>query len=67
MTLKITPATAVDTAYHWRSIASDPPPEGVKLQLVHVCYGVAVYGVYHRDSDWTHWAPLPTFKPTATD
>ena len=67
MTLKISPTTASDTAYHWRSIASDPPPQGVKLQLINERYGVAVYGTWHTGSDWTHWAPLPTFKPTATD
>ena len=67
MTLKISPTTAADTAYHWRDIASDPPPQGVKLQLIHARYGVAAYGIYNHADYWTHWAPLPTFKPTATD
>ena len=67
MTLKISPTTASDTAYHWRDIACDPPPQGVKLQLIHQRYGVAAYGTWKPTSDWTHWAPLPTFKPTATD
>ena len=67
MTLKVSPTTAADTAYHWRDIACDPPPQGVKLQLIHQRYGVAAYGIYNRNDYWTHWAPLPTFKPTATD
>ena len=62
MTLKISPTTASDTAYHWRDIASDPPPQGVKLQLINERYGVAAYGTWKPASDWTHWAPLPTFK-----
>ena len=62
MTLKISPATAADTAYHWRDIATDPPPQGVKLQLINSHYGVATYGRWDRGGDWTHWAPLPTFK-----
>lgn len=66
MTLKISPTTAADTAYNWRSIASDPPPQGVKLQLINDRYGVATYGTWHTGSDWTHWAPLPTFKKEAT-
>ena len=62
MTIKVSPTTAADTAYHWRAIASDKPPQGVKLQLINDRYGVAVYGTWHPGSDWTHWAPLPTFK-----
>ena len=62
MTLKVSPTTAADTAYHWRDIASDPPPQGVKLQLINERYGVAVYGTWKPASDWTHWAPLPTCK-----
>ncbi len=65
MTLKVSPTTAADTAYHWRSIAIDSPPQGVKLQLINDRYGVATYGTWHTGSDWTHWAPLPTFKKEA--
>lgn len=63
MTLKISPNTVSDTEYHWREIATDPPPRGVKLQLIHQRYGVCAYGNYNQYDYWTHWAPLPTFKP----
>lgn len=55
-------AALVDAEYHWREIATDPPPCGVKIQLINKQAGIAQYGTYTRHNDWyTHWAPLPTF------
>lgn len=62
MTLKVSHTTAADTAYHWRDASTDAPPVGVKLQLINQKYGVAIYGTWRPGSDWTHWAPPPTFK-----
>lgn len=55
-------STMVDGSYHWREITKDTP-RGVKLQLINRYAGVAVYGTLnHKDTYWTHYAPLPTFK-----
>jgi hypothetical protein len=54
-------AATVDTAYHWIPVGPDTP-RGTKVQLIDRRLGVAVYGHYSTGSDWTHWAPLPTFK-----
>lgn len=51
----------VDTTIHWISVEDVPPPSG-KLQLINKRLGVAVYGNYSKGQQWTHWAPLPTFK-----
>lgn len=56
-------AAVVDSAYHWREIATDPPASGAKVQLIRREAGVAQYGTYLASNTWyTHWAPLPTFK-----
>jgi hypothetical protein len=56
-------AALVDREYHWRDILTDPPPGGAKAQLINKAAGVAQYGSYNpRDTWYTHWAPLPTFK-----
>ena len=54
-------AAVVDTTVHWISIKKVAPPSG-KLQLINRGLGVAVYGNYASGQNWTHWAPLPTFK-----
>lgn len=51
----------VDTTIHWISVEDAPPPSG-KLQLINERLGVATYGNYMKGQNWTHWAPLPTFK-----
>jgi hypothetical protein len=57
-------AAVVDGDYHWREIATDPPRRGAKVQLINRRLGVAVYGAWTpKDTQWTHWAPLPTFAP----
>ena len=56
-----TGAAAVDPAYHWRPVNTDTP-RGTKLQLIVEGDGVAHHGQYQPGSNWTHWAPLPTFK-----
>jgi hypothetical protein len=63
MTIKQTNngAAVVDTTIHWISIEEKAPPSG-KLQLINRRLGVAVYGNYQKGLNWTHWAPLPTFK-----
>lgn len=56
-------AAAVSPNVHWIPIERETPPRGVKLQLIdRKRSGVAVYSIYLAGSDWTHWAPLPTFK-----
>jgi hypothetical protein len=54
-------AAAVDPGYHWIPVGPDTP-RGTKLQLINRTLGVAVYGQYTPGMNWTHWAPLPTFK-----
>lgn len=55
-------STVVDKCYHWRVI-TDTTPRGVKLQLINKKAGVATYGtIGTKNTFWTHWAPLPTFK-----
>ena len=33
----------------------------LELVRAYLQIGMAVYGTWHTGSDWTHWAPLPTF------
>jgi hypothetical protein len=54
-------AATVDTSYHWLPVGPDTP-RGTKVQLIDRKFGVAVYGAYQPGSQWTHWAPLPTFR-----
>lgn len=64
MTIKLTndKAALVDTTVHWIPVEGQPePPRGAKLLLINRRYGVAVIGHYNTNSQWTHWAPLPTF------
>jgi hypothetical protein len=51
-----------DNDYHWIPIAQRQPFIGTKVQLINKDRGVAVYGQWFPKSEWTHWAPLPTFK-----
>lgn len=62
MTIKVTTdkAAAVDQNYYWRPIADCP--RGVKVQLLGKG-GVATYGVYHGDTFFVAWAPLPKVPP----
>ncbi len=60
-TVRVSATTASDRGYHWRPCDVDTP-RGVKLQLIdRERSGVAVYGQWQPGSQWTHWAPLPTF------
>lgn len=53
----------VDVFHHWAPIdKKNPPPRGVKLLLINQSLGVATIGNYTANSDWTHYAGLPTFK-----
>lgn len=54
-------AATVDTAYNWIPVGPDTP-RGTKVQLINDQRRVAVYGHYQVGSEWTHWAPLPTFN-----
>ena len=54
-------AAVVDTGYHWIAVTEIEPPSG-KLQLINKRMGIAVYGIFIKGQNWTHWAPLPTFK-----
>ena len=56
-----TGAATVDRAYHWRAVSADTP-RGTKLQLINQADGVAHHSQYQPGSEWTHWAPLPTFS-----
>jgi hypothetical protein len=59
--VRVSATTASDTDYHWRP-CDIHTPRGVKLQLIdRYRSGVAVYGQWQQGSQWTHWAPLPTF------
>ena len=52
----------IDKGYHWTPIGGDTP-HGSKMQLINRRYGVAIYGaISSRESFFTHWAPLPTFR-----
>ena len=55
-TINTDKTVAVSTDYYWQPIATCP--HSVKVQLLGQG-GVANYGVYHGDSFFTHWAPLP--------
>lgn len=56
-------AAVVDDSVFWREIATDPPPEGAKLQLINQSAGVAQYGKWSRkDTFFTHWCPMPTWR-----
>lgn len=48
---------AVATDYYWIP-CDERTPRGVKLQLL-TKGGVAIYGIYKGEDDFTDWAPLP--------
>lgn len=51
-----------DPGYHWQPINA-ATPRGVKMQVINRYAGVAVQGsVGSKESYFTHWAPLPTFR-----
>jgi hypothetical protein len=56
-TINADKTVAVATDVYWMPI-TNATPRGVKLQLLGRG-GVAVYGIYHGDKFFTHWAPLP--------
>ena len=60
-----TAAVATDT--YWLPITPETPI-GVKMLLINQGAGVAVISSYtHNDRHWTHWAPLPRFRPLTWD
>ena len=70
MTIKTTSdhAAMVDTEFNWIPVARHEPPLGTKILAIDNRYGVAVITLWSRKSEWTHWAPLPTFsKQHATE
>jgi hypothetical protein len=53
----------VDIDCHWRDIAVEPPPTGVKLLLINRNLGTATIGYYEKENNqFTHCAGLPVFK-----
>lgn len=59
-------STLVDLDCVWREIKEDnPPPSGVRMQLINRAYGSAVTGYYVGLStrrQFTHYAGFPKFK-----
>ena len=56
-------STLVDLDCVWVEIAADPPPAGVKLQLINRKLGSATIGYYDKNNNqFTHYAGLPKFK-----
>ena len=64
MTIKTTTdkAAVVDTGYHWIPISERTPPRGSNVQLINRKRGVPARGMWDPGSEWTHWAPYPTFR-----
>jgi hypothetical protein len=56
-------AAVVDRTYHWIPLSVSQPARGAKVQLINRAHGVAAYGTWEPKSQWTHYAPLPTFAP----
>ena len=69
MTIKTTAdrAAVVDSGYHWIPVAREIPPRGSTLQLINRKRGIPVRGQWTPDSEWTHWAPYPTFAKDDRD
>ena len=56
--------TIVDPNYFWIPRVEATPSAGSKVQLINRPAGCATHGNWsHRDDFWTHWAPLPKFRP----
>lgn len=56
--------TVVDPNYFWIPRSEATPSAGSKVQVINRSGGCATYGNWnHRDDFWTHWAPLPKFRP----
>lgn len=60
-------AAVVDTGYHWIPVSKEMPPRGSTLQLINRKRGIPVRGQWTPDSEWTHWAPYPTFAKDDKD
>lgn len=57
-------STIVDPNYFWIPRVEMVPTTSSKVQLINQPAGCATYGTWSsRDDYWTHWAPLPKFKP----
>lgn len=56
-------AAIVDTDYHWIDASITPPPRGAKLLCINQAQGVAILSHWVPAFGWTHWCPLPTFRP----
>ena len=56
-------AAVVDTTVHWIDLNERKPPGGAKVLLINRALGVATMGAWGPSTQWTHWAPLPTFRP----
>lgn len=54
----------VDPNYFWIPRTELTPSADGKVQLINRPAGCATYGTWsNRDDYWTHWAPLPKFRP----
>lgn len=56
-------AAIVDTEFHWIDAKDRKPPRGAKILCINLYTRVAVLGEWRDVYGFTHWAPLPTFKP----
>lgn len=57
-------STIVDPNYFWIPRVELAPTTSSKVQLINQPAGCATYGTWsNRDDYWTHWAPLPKFRP----
>ena len=64
MTIKTTAdkAAVVDSSYHWIPVAQHEPARGSMILLINRNRGIPVRGTWSPGSEWTHWAPYPTFR-----
>jgi len=60
-------AAVVDTEFHWIPMTYRTPPRGAKVLVINDKRRSATLDNWTPDSDWTHWAPLPTFLKEKTD
>lgn len=60
-------AAMVDTAVHWIDLNDRTPGRGQKVLLINRYNGVAVISTWSPTTEWTHWAPLPTFRKEPAD
>jgi hypothetical protein len=60
-------AAVVDTKSKWIPIHVMLPPRGAKVLVINKARGSATLTNWHPDTEWTHWAPLPTWTTEDDD